>query len=148
MGKRRIAREYCLQALYLADAAGFTSRDIAVALELNSPPPQHDSLDFAKKLLEGALQRLPEIDGLLQENVQNWNLNRLSVTDRCVLRLAVYELLFDRQTPPAVVIDEAIELGKKFSTENSGRFINGILDKIRISKLPEQTPPPADATNP
>jgi len=145
MGKRRLAREYCLQALYLADLAGFDSREICVALELNSPPPPEDSLDFAKKLLEGTLANSEKIDSILQEHVQNWKLDRMSVTDRCVLRLATYELLFSDQTPPAVVMDEAIELGKKFSTENSGRFINGILDKIRLSRQPAAQDPPPDA---
>ena len=145
MGKRRLAREYCLQALYLVDVAAFDTREICVALELNSPPPPDDSLEFAKKLLEGTLANTPQIDLILQEHVQNWKLNRMSATDRCVLRLATYELLFSTETPAAVVMDEAIELGKKFSTENSGRFINGILDKIRISKQPAPQDPPPNA---
>ncbi len=83
---------------------------------------------FADELLDGTLEHLEEIDAKLSHQTSHWRLDRLAAVDRNILRIAMYELLFDRETPPAVVIDEAIEVAKRFGAEDSGRFVNGVLD--------------------
>lgn len=89
-------------------------------------------LSFATRLVEGTLEHRDTIDERLQAVTRNWDLRRMAVVDRNVLRMAVYELMFCTDVPPKVAINEAIEIGKKFSTANSGGFVNGILDRIRI----------------
>lgn len=127
MGTRRRARELALQLLYQS--------------ELTGAPPEHmqrhfeewqsssDSVrEFADHLLRGALEHREEIDSELDRQTAHWRLDRLATVDRNILRLALYELLFDNDTPHAVVIDEAIEIAKKFGAEESARFVNGVLD--------------------
>ena len=83
---------------------------------------------FANELVDGVLEHLEEIDGRLSHQTANWRLDRLAAVDRNILRIAMFELLFRQETPPAVVIDEAIEVAKRFGAEDSGRFVNGVLD--------------------
>jgi len=129
--RRTRARELALQMLYqvdvrgdevLADAPGFFERE---------EPGQPDLHAFAKKLLAGALEARPKIDAIITAAAQNWDLRRMAVVDRNILRMAIYEMLFADDIPAKVSINEAIELGKRFSTKQSGSFINGILDRIR-----------------
>jgi N utilization substance protein B len=93
-------------------------------------PPQ-ELRAFATALAHDTVRRLPEIDALIADTAERWRPERMAVIDRLILRMAVCELLRDRATPPAVVINEALELGRTFSTEDSVRFINGMLDGIR-----------------
>lgn len=86
---------------------------------------------FTERLVRGTADRAEQIDALIDHQAVNWRLDRLSNVDRAILRLGVYELQQEQDTPPAVVIDEAIELGKRFSGPESGQFVNGILDGIR-----------------
>ncbi len=86
---------------------------------------------FTERLVRGTADRTEQIDALIDHQAVNWRLDRLSNVDRAILRLGVYELLQEQETPPAVVIDEAIELAKRFSGPESGQFVNGILDGIR-----------------
>ena len=83
---------------------------------------------FADGLLRGTLDRLVEIDDELKQQTTHWRLERLAAVDRNILRLAMYELIYESDTPPAVVIDEAIEIAKKYGAKDSGRFVNGVLD--------------------
>ena len=83
---------------------------------------------FADELVRGVLEHRDEIDGRLSRQTANWRLDRLAAVDRNILRIAMFELLFRRETPPAVAIDEAIEIAKRFGAEDSGRFVNGVLD--------------------
>jgi transcription antitermination protein NusB len=92
---------------------------------------------FANKLFEGASKHADELDALIVEHAQNWRLERLAIIDRAVLRLAIHELRL-KETPPKVVLNEAVELAKKFSSEDAGAFVNGILDAVRKS-LVERT---------
>ena len=131
MGKRRLAREYCLQALYLADISKLSAGEILRALSDSASALDEDTRMFADSLFNGAVSGRAAADALLQEYATNWKLTRMSAVDRCILRMAAYEILHDTGTPFAAVIDEAIELGKKYSTENSGRFINGVLDRMK-----------------
>lgn len=93
---------------------------------------EREVLQFAAKLVQGTLEHRDEIDARLQSVTRNWDLRRMAVVDRNVLRMAVYELMWCDDVPHKVAINEAIEIGKKFSTANSGGFVNGILDRIRI----------------
>ena len=88
--------------------------------------------DFAVRLISGAARLITEADQTLRSVTRNWNLERMAAVDRNILRMAIYELLHCADIPPKVTINEAIELGKRYSTANSGAFINGILDRVRI----------------
>jgi transcription antitermination protein NusB len=87
--------------------------------------------DFANQLFIGSINRIKEIDKLIQQHTQNWRLSRMAVVDRNILRLAVFEFLAGTKTPETVVINEALEIAKKFSTHESAQFVNGILDSIK-----------------
>jgi transcription antitermination factor NusB len=106
----------------LADAAGFFEREA---------PGEPDLHAFARRLLTGTLEARPKIDAIITGAAQNWDLRRMAVVDRNILRMAVFEMLLAEDIPAKVSINEAIELGKRFSTKQSGSFINGILDRIR-----------------
>lgn len=89
-----------------------------------------DSFSYAQKLLAGVDENSEEIDERIRQHAENWRLERMPVIDRSILRLAVYEMLFESSIPKIVIVDEAIELAKKFGSENSGRFVNGLLDGV------------------
>lgn len=131
MGRRRQAREIALQALYIMDTSGTAEREAFAIVNRREDPGDEKTLEFARELLGGASGHRPELDKHIQETAENWALSRMAAVDRNMLRLAVYELLFRLETPVNVVIDEAIEIVRKYSTEESTRFVNGILDKIK-----------------
>jgi N utilization substance protein B len=87
--------------------------------------------EFARRLFEGTVSEIESIDGLLRRHAEHWKLERMAAVDRNVLRLALYELLHNPETPPAVVINEALELARRFSTAESVDFVNGVLDAVR-----------------
>ena len=89
-----------------------------------------EAFEHARSLVEGTLARQDEIDGLIRRQADNWRLERMPAVDRNILRLAVYEMLCEPDVPKLVVMDEAIELAKKYGSENSGRFVNGLLDGL------------------
>jgi N utilization substance protein B len=96
-----------------------------------------EAFSYARNLVEGTLEHLEEIDDLLRRQTEHWRLERMPAVDRNILRLAVYELLYEADVPKLVVLDEAIELAKAFGSEQSGRFVNGVLDGIlRSQPLP------------
>mgnify|MGYP000959236773 CR=1 FL=1 len=129
MGKRRAARELALKFLY---QTAFNSEN--PGLELDSFCERLNATEeiqsFAQVLIKKLLLHEKEVDELLKKISTNWPWDRMAVIDRNILRLAICELLFDSTTPPKVVINEAIEIAKKFGTHESPDFINGILDKI------------------
>ena len=127
MGMRRRARELALQLLYQHE---HTSADLeTMQTDFDEWISAGDSVrEFADRLLRGTLDHLEELDAELAQQTAHWRLERLAAVDRNILRLAMFELMFERETPPAVVIDEAIEIAKKFGAEESGRFVNGVLD--------------------
>ncbi|MFZ4116574.1 MAG: transcription antitermination factor NusB [Chthoniobacterales bacterium] len=132
MGVRHEGREAAVQFLYQRDLGGGAhGADLEEFYIFRGLSPA--ARRFCQHLTEGALKEIPKIDPLLEQHTQNYELGRLSAVDRNVLRLATYELLFCPETPPAVVINEAINIAKKYGTEESGRFVNGILDKIKIT---------------
>lgn len=129
MGKRRKAREWVLQILYTLEV---TKEDPEQAFEILSDNFQVEEAvrDFAKDLLQGICRKKEEMDRLIREASTNWRLERMPMVDRSILRLAVYEILYRSDIPPKVSIDEAVEMGKRFGSEQSGGFINGVLDRI------------------
>ncbi|MCC6408291.1 MAG: transcription antitermination factor NusB [Planctomycetes bacterium] len=130
MKKRTRGRELALQLLYQLDLRG---DEILAEIDdfLRDEEPDRESREFAKKILLGVQECRVELDKTIQSVAQNWDIARMAVIDRNVLRLASWELLHCQDIPPKVAINEAIELGKRYSTQNSGAFINGILDKIK-----------------
>jgi len=97
----------------------------------NSDPPADDLRDFATALARDTTERLSEIDPLIAETAERWRPERMAILDRLILRMAVCEMLRDPSTPPVVMINEALELARTFTTEESVKFINGMLDAIR-----------------
>jgi N utilization substance protein B len=129
--RRSEARERALLLLYEADAKGGAPREVVALLPVPPDP-------LATVLVEGVQDRRDEIDELLTSHARGWTLERMPVIDRTVLRIATFELLARDDVPTAVVIDEAVELAKRFSTDDSGRFVNGMLSAIaRKVRAPE-----------
>ncbi len=142
MGRRRLAREIALQALYIADVARTPALEaFALVTRRQGTELDGETLDFARELTLGALDRVEALDTLIAEQAANWSMARMAAVDRNVLRLAAFELTARPDTPVGVVIDEAIEIVRKYSTEEATRFINGILDslkKLRDEKSPKK----------
>ncbi len=129
MRDRSKAREYALQMLYQADIRRTERQQVAEGFWEDSEASQ-EVRAFANQLFTGTAEHLPEIDRLIASHADNWDLKRMAVIDRNILRLGVFELLHLEEVPPKVAINEAIELAKRFGDEESGKFINGILDAI------------------
>ena len=156
-GKRRMAREMAIQMLYQSDLGGsplphiFNTFDLSeyLAREAASeekkralPVPEEredftqrkkrvgEAFEYAQMLVRGTVDNRERIDDLIRGQADNWRLERMPPVDRNILRLAVFEMLHERDTPKLVVLDEAIELAKKFGSEQSGRFVNGLLDGL------------------
>lgn len=154
MGVRREARERAVQFLFQYDLNKpekveealehfWTSQRSAVLAaekqatwgeKVELPPPTTEETAirlFAEPLIRGTLEHLAEIDEKIKEHAVNWELPRMAVVDRNILRLAIYEMLYRDDIPPVVSINEAVDIAKRFSTDESGRFVNGILDKVK-----------------
>jgi len=128
---RRYARELALQTLYSIEVGKNTAAE-ALDQTMAAPAPSEERA-FVRDLVFGTLEFAEQSDAVIAPLLQGWTLERLPTLDRLVLRMSVFELLHRPQTPPAVVINEAVELAKKFSTEDSGRFVNGVLATIAAS---------------
>ena len=131
MASRHQAREYALQMLYQAEVGGMPMQDVVAGFFRTEPDVPEEVRRFAARLAIGTSEALAEVDALLREGIENWRLERLGTVDRAVLRLAVFEFLHEPATPRIVVIDEAIEVAKRYGGEESGQFVNGILDALR-----------------
>lgn len=155
MGKRREARERAVQFLFQHDLN--PPEDLPAALDqfwdsqraaalaedkgaatwgekVELPPPTTDEAAvrlFAEPLIRGTLEHRDEADALIKKHARNWELHRIAAVDRNILRLAIYEMLHRDDIPPVVSINEAVDIAKKFSTQDSGKFVNGILDKVK-----------------
>ena len=139
MASRRQAREHALQVLFQLDMTGDTPDS---ALELHWPDVKVDpkTREFAEMVVRGAWADVVRIDALIEASSENWRIARMATVDRNVIRMAVFELLHEPDTPPAVVLDEAIEIARKFGGEESGQFVNGVLDAVR--RQIQAAPPP------
>lgn len=132
MSNRRMARECALQSLYYADSA--RTNDVACLTRYATDFKKElgDCYPFCEDLIQGTTEHLAQIDKLVSAYAKNWTIARMSVVDRSILRMATYEMIFSKEkTPVPAIIDEAIELAKKYSTENSSKFINGLLDQLK-----------------
>ena len=130
MGTRRQARELAMQALFYMDMQNKVSLPMLENFCSNFPPSKK-AQPFFLKLVNGVLAERCEIDALIEKFSKNWKISRMACVDRNVMRIAVYELLYCDDIPAKVSINEAVDVGKKFGTEESGAFINGIMDSIR-----------------
>jgi len=131
MGPRRKAREYALQMLFQWDITHDAIEQIVATFFQNQPEESAPIVDFARSLVTGTIEHVEEIDRLIQRHAEHWRLDRMAVVDRNLLRLATQEFLHDSGTPKTVIINEAIEIARRFSTQESPQFINGILDSIK-----------------
>jgi len=130
MGKRRKGREVALQFLYQLDLHGAGDPLPHEDEFWERHPVDPDTRTFAEALVRGSKLHQGKTDQLITQYAEHWDLDRMAVVDRNILRLAVHELLWQPDVPPKVAINEAIELAKKFGTADSSRFINGLLDRI------------------
>jgi len=130
MGTRRKAREYALQMLFQWDVTRDQIEPIAASFWVN-----HDEseavVEFANQLVTRTIEHVEHIDSLIQKHAEHWRLDRMVIVDRNLLRMATQEFIYDKETPKSVVINEAIEIARRYSAQESPHFINGILDSIR-----------------
>ena len=140
MGKRRAARELALKFLYQTE---FNPDDREAQMEqfCERADTHHAITEFMKVLVDKVFSQSEEVDIQLKKFSDHWALERMSMVDRNILRLGICELLFETSTPPKVVINEAVEIAKKFGSEDSPDFINGILDKVFKETLKDASPP-------
>ncbi|MCS7089442.1 MAG: transcription antitermination factor NusB [Verrucomicrobiota bacterium] len=163
-GKRREARERAVQFLFQYDLNPTENLDEALqefwetqrlatraepdgptwGQRAELPPPTAEEIEireFAEPLIRGTLAHRDEIDQRIRQYAKNWDLHRMAVVDRNVMRLAIYEMLYREDIPPVVSINEAVDIAKKYSTPESGKFVNGILDRIKSDLMrPARTP--------
>jgi transcription antitermination factor NusB len=138
MRKRTKARECALQALYLMDLTGDKPQEALENFWLSQPDKEIDGevKEFTNGLVAGVAQYREVVDEGISKYATNWQLKRMAVVDRNILRMAAYELLYCKDIPAKVSINEAVNLAKKFSGIEAGKFVNGVLDKIKIESRP------------
>lgn len=129
MGKRRESRELALELLFMMDIIEENADD-AVESYLRSQEILSSVKEFAVKLKDGVIKYKENLDKIISKTAENWEMSRMPVVDRNILRMAVFEFLYLKEASNKIIINEAIEIAKEYSTEESGAFINGILDKI------------------
>ncbi|MCK5511781.1 MAG: transcription antitermination factor NusB [Thermodesulfovibrionia bacterium] len=132
--KRRRAREYALQILFQLDVTNNEFSNDLFEDFWEDIKEDEDIKQFSKALVIGTTKNIEKIDEIIKKTTEHWSIERMAIVDRSILRTAVYELLYRSDIPPTVTINEAIEISKKYSTEDSASFINGILDKIQKSE--------------
>lgn len=133
MGSRRSARIIALQALYQIDICNKT-KDNVLSFDWLDREFDGYTLNFSKKLIEGSLKHQNYIDSIIVAQLEHWDLDRLSYIDRAILRFSTFSLFFQDDIPDTVVINEAVDLAKIFGTDDSYKFVNGVLDGIRKGK--------------
>ena len=130
----RQGRAAALQMLYQWEVGRLSVPEVAQTFwrigEIETPPSER-AQELAARLTAGTVERLAVIDAVLEVASKNWRLERMPVVDRLILRMGIYELIYETATPPAVVIDEALELARRFSTDEAGPFVNGVLDAVK-----------------
>ncbi len=131
MGARHAGRQAALQMLFQAELGRFDA-DQTTADFWRHFEADPDGRQYADSLVRGVVARREEIDGLITKASANWRIERMTAVDRNVLRIGTFELLVETATPRAVILDEAVELAKQFGAENSGPFVNGVLDRVAV----------------
>jgi len=136
MRKRTHAREFALQVLYQMDITRDSPEaSLANFWKAHSEEDIEETVkNFTNELVNGVTEHSGRIDSIIAQHATNWQLQRMAVVDRNILRLAGYELIYRDDIPPKVSINEAIELAKKYSGQEAGKFVNAILDKIKLEK--------------
>jgi len=134
---RRQARRAAIQILYQADLTGTELDAVVTERTTMEPVPE-----FARQLVAGVDELLPQVDQILEEHAEGWRVSRMPAVDRAILRVAVYELLARPDVPRAAAINEAVEAANELSTEDSGRFVNGVLGRIAREMPPPEVSPP------
>lgn len=129
MSRRRKAREIALQTLYAEEMSGAGWR-AAFRDNVERRKPSEEAVEYAERLVERVIEEKPQLDERLKRRLQNWELERVSVIDRTILRIALAELIHCPEVPTNVIMDEAIEIAKKFSSADAGKFVNGVLDAL------------------
>ncbi|MBI4398941.1 MAG: transcription antitermination factor NusB [Candidatus Omnitrophica bacterium] len=138
MRKRTLAREVALKVLYQINLTSDTPEEALADFWDHHEEPDEEVRSFTRWLVTETIQNRQKLDQAIIRYAENWNLDRMAVLDRNILRMAACELLYSQDIPPKVTINEAVNLAKKYSQEDSGKFVNGILDKICHSEpLPE-----------
>lgn len=127
--RRRIVREKVVQALYAHEISGDPPEHVITCI-LSGLSANKPAYDFARRLVLHTISHANEIDKIIRAKVANWDFQRIAILDRLILRMGICELLYFKEIPPKVSMNEAIELAKLFSTERSGQFINGVLDAV------------------
>src|SRR5712664_3375573 len=147
MGSRRKARECALQILFAADVSQTPPDELVKTYwsELGETDIEDSAREFATRLATGTLAHAAELDERIRLRAEHWRISRMAIVDRNILRLAVYEFLFE-PTPRTVAINEALEIARRFSTYEATQFINGILDAIKRD-LDEESPEPESASH-
>ena len=131
-----MAREYALQFLYQHE---MNPEPLEAALPLfwaGQESADQEMRDFAERIIRGTLEHIKDLDPIISKYTDNWQINRMAAVDRNIMRLGTYELLYMDDIPPKVSINEAVNMAKKFSQIDSGKFVNGVLDKINHTEKP------------
>ena len=131
MSRRRDNRIAAVQFLYMWEANPPESLNDELCNFFSSQEQPREYYSFAEELIQGAVEHVAEIDGIIKEYAKNWDFKRIARVDLAILRLAIYEMLYRKDIPPVVSINEAIDLSKLFSIPDAKRFINGILDRLK-----------------
>jgi N utilization substance protein B len=129
MSRRRKAREIALQTLYAEEVSGADWRS-ALRDSVERRKPSEEVVEYAERLVERVIEERSRLDERLKRCIQNWELERVSVIDRTILRIALAELIYCPEVPTNVIMNEAIEIAKKFSSADAGKFVNGVLDSL------------------
>jgi N utilization substance protein B len=129
VGRRRKAREIVLQALYEAEFSDSQWEEI-LSNQTSRRDSRDETVEYARSLFSKTLENKEHIDAIIRSALQNWEMERVSLVDRNILRFALCEILFFPDVPPKVIVNEAIEIAHKYSSEEAGRFVNGILDRF------------------
>jgi N utilization substance protein B len=130
MGKRRAARELALKLLFQVDVGRTPLAEVLSHYRTDYPDASPATMEYAERLAKGTARHLSEIDRILTDMAEDWSLDRLASVDRNILRMSTYEMLYEPDMPASIAINEAVELAKKYSTEESGKFVNGILGNL------------------
>lgn len=130
MRKRTVSREIALKILYASDITKVSLEECRLDYWENSENVSEEIKDFSDQLIQGVASNISDIDRVISQHADNWELDRMATIDRNILRIASFELIYSEEVPPKVAINEAIEMAKKYGDKDSGKFVNGVLDKI------------------
>jgi len=130
MRRRTIAREHALKIFYQVEVKKNDTLDEIIQQYWEDNPVDQEIAVFAERIVRGTLEHLEALDTIVSRHTDNWQLSRMAIIDRNILRFGAYEILYVEDVPPKVTINEAVNIAKKYSQEDSGKFVNGVLDHI------------------